>query len=643
MRHAIDQWLDQTKPGRTYRSSFHTTSETSLRAVKWNGGKGTSTESSSAIQTATPPKQTADANRQDFAIENRFACKDAATPPKRETPRSRLSGLLQRVRFFSGNDIEFTSIADSMDTCEPGQLLVYRLGEDCPVELISKALARGAAGILTEQVLPAPIPQAIVGDTTKALTEIRSKQTDRPDQKLITIGIVGSAGKTITSFLTASVLRDIPCRVAYQTGLGSSDSVLTEAGSSLANHGHALIDALSDAVDAGAAVSITELDSARLRSGSYDQIQFDIVLVTGRDAKNNDFGPSAVECAFELAAENGVLIVPAADSRLMRAANAVTETQPVELLTYGTDTNADVSIRTVSREDGVLTAMLRHESRAAVMESHLGNGHFAECLAAAAAVGVVTENSLPQIAESLSKLRELPGRFQSITTGDWETDQTNPSARLDVGGSAERVQFALEAARDDLNETQAVSVPMTPSPHAKTSSRSRRPQLWCVLAVSSADDEETLMQYGRLLETLPDHCVLTCAPADKADFLAISHKVLDGVQNVAAMRLVADPQRAIQWAHGEAGNQDLVLVVGGMDRSNPDRERHSIDEFSQTLIRCAENRHQAAALASETPSLKVVGFPEGLPAEKNITESDACVSDTPEDNDPPNLKLFDGT
>jgi UDP-N-acetylmuramoyl-L-alanyl-D-glutamate--2,6-diaminopimelate ligase len=630
MRHAIDQWLSQTKPGGTFRSSFGSSTLPPHEAVKWNDPSGSNVQTVRRVDQTTASEQLQ--TRATKLANADKAKKSRRSESKRDASTTRLSGLLKKVRFFSGSDIEFTSIASSAKTCEPGQLVVYRLGNDCPVELISQALARGAAGILTEQILPAPIPQAIVADTDRALAEIRSKQTDRPDQKLITIGVVGSAGKTITAFLTASVLRDIPCRVAYQTDLGSSDSVVTEAGTAKVTNGASLIDALSDAVDAGAAVSITEMDSAQLRSGAYDEIELDIVVVTGRDAGSNDFGPSPIECAFELVGQGGVLIVPESNQQIVSAAHAAAQTQNIEMVTYGVDNAADVSIRTISHEDGTLTAMLRHESRAAVMESFLGQGHFAECLAAAAAVGVVTENPLPQITESLCKLRELPGRFEAISTGDWETDQNNPAVRLDIGGSPERVKFALQAARQELLQTPASSIPMTLPMHAASQSNAtKRPQLWCVLAVSETDDADTLMQYGRLLESMPDHCVLTCAEKDKPNFLSMSHGVLDGIQDVAAMRLVADPNRAIQWAHAEASNNDMVLVIGGIDRSHPDSERRSLDAVTQVIAACAEERQQTRQANSPSATTNDLHAPNNLPSQNNGSEAGQ-----------PNLKLFDG-
>ena len=75
-----------------------------------------------------------------------------------------LAQLLTNCRFFAGDDVEFSSLAESSASIRPGELVVYRIGRDCPAKLIADAMARGAAGILSEQVLPCPLPQCIVGD-----------------------------------------------------------------------------------------------------------------------------------------------------------------------------------------------------------------------------------------------------------------------------------------------------------------------------------------------------------------------------------------------------------------------------------------------------------------------------------------------
>lgn len=498
-----------------------------------------------------------------------------------------LKNLLPQARFFSGEDIRFESIADSVQSCAPGQLVVYRIGVDCPVELISEALARGAAGILTEQILPVPLPQCIVGDTERALAEITARDLidengNRADQRLLTIGVVGESGKTSTALCLAAVLKEVPCRVAYETDLGHSDGIMSETSGQPVPHGAELLRRIHEAADAGSAITILELEDNVLRSGGYDQIGLDMLVITGRNRQRRDFGPSAIDCAIERVLPDGVLIVNVSDTTAMSAATA----SGLMIFSYGVDTQADVSLKTVRHEDGVLTAMIRHEMNSALMESMIGFGWFTAPVAAAAAVGVATENPLVQIAESLGRLRCIPGRLERIVCEDWQTAQTQPQVFLDACGSPARGAFVLEHVREQLRERSGGDDSMILSiGNIVQSARTRGGQIWCVLAPSVQDSSETMMQYGRLLETLPDHCILTCHPSEKASFLAMSHGVLDGIEDCAAMRLVADQERAIRWAMQAARSQDTIIVLGGIDRSTPLGQQSDIKRVNELIGR----------------------------------------------------------
>ncbi|TWT59185.1 UDP-N-acetylmuramoyl-L-alanyl-D-glutamate--2,6-diaminopimelate ligase [Allorhodopirellula solitaria] len=558
--------------------------------------------SATAVATQTFPRRVDPSDR--VTVASSRQSETAQVPPQDgDTELRSLASLLPKSRFFSGSDVHFHSIAASAQECEAGQLVVYRIGLDCPEELICQALARGAAGILTEQILPVPLPQCIVADTDRAMAEIAALDSiaetgSRPDQRLLTVGIVGDSGKGTTALSLAAILRDIPCRVAYQSDLGQSDGVTEDAPGHAPATGANLMQQLCEAADAGAAVSVFELDANVLRRGGYDEIGLDILVITACVAARSDFGPSPVECALERLRHDGVVVVDSGDRRSLASIREA----GLPHLTYGVNTNADVSLHVVDVEDGVLTAMIRHGRNSALMESHLGHGVMAPSLVAATAVGIATDNPLVQIAESLSGLRELPGRCQMIGGDNWETAQANPKMLLDVAGSPQRAEFVLRALDTQTRARSANVISM----NARTRSpRAGRAELWCVLAISGNEDDDCLAHYGRLLETMTDHCVLTCVASCKDRFLSLSHSVLDGVENCAAIRLVADQERAIMWAANAANAQDTVVVLGGVDRSSPPAQSQSLQHLQEMMLESQQKPFDDSEPRGSAPMLKL--------------------------------------
>ena len=84
------------------------------------------------------------------------------------------------------------------------------------------AQSHGALGILTEQYLPTSLPQCIVDNVGDAFAQLAMKLAGNPCEKILTIGVVGTHGKTTAGLMIASMLKRIGKTVAYHTSLGAS-------------------------------------------------------------------------------------------------------------------------------------------------------------------------------------------------------------------------------------------------------------------------------------------------------------------------------------------------------------------------------------------------------------------------------------
>ncbi len=486
-----------------------------------------------------------------------------------------LRSHLPKAKYVACDDIVFTALVEEIETAGAGDLVIYRIGEQCPSRFSADALALGVAGIVTEQILPTPLPQCIVGDVDLAMAEFTASQLDRPDRKVLTIGVVGSAGKTTTALMIAAILRRANVRTAYQTDLGECDGIVQSTPESTLPTAAPLIRWLGEAVDSECGAAVIELSDQALTYGHYDAIEFDLLIVTGPASTSSHFGPSALACALDRLASDGVVITPADDPRIMH----VVRDCGVRMVTYGIQRAADVTAKTIDQCGNISTLLLTYDDTTTAMETPLCGGAMAACHCAAATVGMLINQSLTTVAETLGNIRQLPGRMQCIATIG------QPTIYLDVAGSSKRLTTALRTAR-----------------------AMRKGKLWCVLSLTGSESTAELAEYGRLAERFAGQVVLTCHPDAKSEFLQLAHAVLDGVKQCAAFRWVANCKQAIEFAMLQAKSSDTILIAGGIRHDSPQQQRSQLKKVETWIHTAIEQRPQASianAVPASKPTLKL--------------------------------------
>ena len=378
-------------------------------------------------------------------------------------------------------------------------------------------MARGASAILTDQLLPCPLPQAIVGDVELAACEVMNALCGRPSEQLMVIGVVGNAGKTTTALMIAGILRGLGVRTAYETDLGSSDGIVQSVDPQSKSRGAALISRMADARDAGCRASVVEFSAET--AAAHAGIAFDLLIVTGSATAatsgiEKSFGPDPLTIALEHLAQDAVVIVPADHPKLVRRVDDA----GCRRLTYGLRRQADLSAKVFDSQPGETTLMVSCGDETAAMETkHCGEAMAMNQLAAIA-VAMLLETTLADSVEMVSQLPGIPGRMQRI----WGIDSA--AVVLDAGGDWTRVATTLRTLRQQRCGGK----------------------LWCVMTLepaTSAAAEESLAICGRLIERYSDRVVLTSTDEHKTTFLQTAHCLLDGFREVTVARLVADRQR----------------------------------------------------------------------------------------------------
>lgn len=451
-----------------------------------------------------------------------------------------------RSQFFGGDDVWVSRVVTDATACQPGDLLAI-LG-DCtdPLRAGCDAMARGAAGVLTEQLLPIPLAQCIVNDAGRAAAKLCDTLHECPAQSLLMVGVVGADGKTTTALLTAAMLRGAGYRTAYETDLGDCDGVVQSVAAQRADSITSISEFLANARDSGSAAAVIELSSSLIYSPAMAALEFDVVVLTGGRSSGElaDGLAGAMDLTLERLREGGVAIVNG-DSR---AAVAAADRAGVPTLVHALRNDADVTAKIFEQQPGATTLMVSAGEVTAMMETQLTGAALASSQLAAITLGLLVELPLHQAIESISGVSALPGRMQRLP-GYGAT-----AVVLDAAGSAARLASSLRNLRRERCGGK----------------------LWVLATVPEHGSESDTAACGRTAERYADHVVLTSGAAGKAEFLKLAHCWLDGVHNVGGPRLMADRQTAIEWVLDQAAANDTILIAGGWPSDSPHLERAAI-------------------------------------------------------------------
>lgn len=521
-----------------------------------------------------------------------FSQRSATAAPRRIGPRElthrfgRTSAARKLVTDLVGScqlhhcdEMPVASVVAVNRPLSAGQLAIYREGIDDADAVVAEALAQGASGILTERLLAAPLPQCVVPDAENAAAMIERYRTARPETRTLTIGIVGDGGKTTTTLMVAKLLRDSGLKTAYRTNLGWCDGGNQTVPDEAPVGGRSLVHFLNDAAEGGCQVSVLEINADAACDGRYECCEFDLLIVTSPPPRSTTGGGGDDRGGFRrqemaLAAVASRL---AGDGVVIHAVSDTVTTDCVEAIeaasvTYG-DVGADVQIDTLDDGGGLATFVLAGTEGSAVLQTAMTGGENAMNLAAAASVGLLLDQPIHDIAESLGSLRSVPGNDERVCRGGHAAVITDGSV------TADGLRRHLRRLEDDPSCRRA----------------------WLVVDVTAVD-ADALPVLGGVAERLGRRVILTGGESTKSMFLTNAHRWLDGVRRAADCRLIADPGAAVRWAVEHAGSDDAVLYLPGRPSGTCRRSRQAIRQRRRWVDAAVE---YAAGDEPDAASLKL--------------------------------------
>ncbi len=467
------------------------------------------------------------------------------------TPRVSLRDLFPQARIVGGADIRVSSCCDEARRCRPGDLFaaIQTEATDGPTR-VAEALRRGAKAILAEQLLPVPVPVCLVDDGREAFGRLCQRLAGDPSQRMRTVGISGTNGKTTTAWLLDAIFRAAGQRNGLVSSLAISEGLARTAAQGDTPPADRLAEHLGRMTSHNCDTAVIEVSSRALAERRTAGVSFDVAVLTNVRRDHLDYHGSIFNYRrikarlFEHLKPDGVAVVNA-DDPASRFALAHLD-RPT--LTVGMHSPAELTATIVGRHSGEQTFLLHAgDETAAVQTRMIGDHHVYNCLSATA-VGLLAGLDLPTIARGLESVQTIPGRLESVACGQ-------PfSVYIDAAGSPDTLSMAL-----------------------KTLRRVTAGRVICVYGAAADGDPALRPLLGRVVERTAHVGVITGVGPRGRQSLQIAHDILDGYDRPARAHVMPNRTAAIRWALAEARPGDAVLIASQGERPyQPSRRAPSL-------------------------------------------------------------------
>jgi UDP-N-acetylmuramoyl-L-alanyl-D-glutamate--2,6-diaminopimelate ligase len=481
--------------------------------------------------------------------------------PQRGIPSVSLRRLLPEARFVGCADWEVSGCSDDHRRLDPGQVFVAVRGARPGYDghsFVLDALDRGAAGVVVEHPCPgAGRLQVVVPDAMAAHARICQALAGDPSQQLVTVGVSGSFGRTLTAMMVRSIFEAAGQRTGLLGALGFFNGISARsigAGRSTASppswsspgafapDAAGLAALMSEMVEGSCKAGVLEVSGEAMAHRSFAGVAFHAAVVTDVAAPRGF--PAAVVLDRRRAkaklvrqvVPGGVVVVNADDPNAeilgglnLNATRIAFAMEPRSR----PDLDVDVSARLVQL-DGEGTRMVLHGfDREAPVHLPLVGPRAAACALAAAALAWAMEVDRGAVVDGLEAVRSVAGHLEAVVEGQ------DFDVRIDAATSPTALEEALAAVR-------AVGAG----------------RVHCLLGAEGGGDRTERRRMAEAAEAGADRVILTVSNPRTEDPDQILDDLLAGFRRPGKVRVEPDRRHAIEAALADARTGDVVLIAG---------------------------------------------------------------------------------
>lgn len=451
----------------------------------------------------------------------------------------RLHEILPGSKFIGKGEFRVQSCCSRWDECERNDLYVAIVdAENDGHEFAREAVQRGASAILTERLLAVDLPQCIVDDSRLAFGTVCHALAGNPSERISTIGVAGSDGKTVTSHLIRSMFEsaghDVGLLSSIENKIGAhSKAPMQDLNSPL------LADQLSAMVLNGCTHAVVEMPGIALAQHQLSGVSLDAAVVTNIRHDNMNFHGTkenyqrAKTRILDYLKSTGFAVLNADDP----TTHFLLDQIETPALTIGMKQKAEIMGRVIERSVSEQTFLIMAGGDSAVVRtSIIGTQHIYNCLAAAA-VGLTSGIELQTIARGLEDAGNIPGRLERVECG-------------------QPYGVWVDSARSPRQLATAIQT-------VKTVTKGK---VWCVCSIEDNQTQMSRRKIGEVIEKSAHKQIITHASMNKSTDYEPAHQILDGFSKPANAQLIPNRMNAIEWTLSQAQPNDAVLIAGCGER-----------------------------------------------------------------------------
>lgn len=434
----------------------------------------------------------------------------------------------------------------------PGSAFVaMRGGTTDGNRFVDAAVSQGAAAVVTDSAevyarLRRERPELAVAHVAhgrRALAELSAAVLGHPERKLALCAVTGTNGKTTTAWLLEQMLRAVG-RTTVLIG-----TIETHVGDEVRASAHTTPEAsdvlrvFADGVAAGATEAVMEMSSHALDQERVWGLPVDVAIFTNLTQDHLDYHGTMeryLQAKLRLfegvgAAPPRVAVINAEDDAASRIGEAARSSAR---MLYGVGAG-EYRAEDVRIDAGKTSFSFVTTFGSCAIESPLTGRVNVENLMAASCAALARGLTLEQIAETVPRLKQVPGRFQ-VVPGSGKAGFT---VVVDYAHTDDALRNLIALARELV--------------------RARSGRVITVFGCGGDRDRTKRPKMGRVAGGGSDVVVLTSDNPRSEDPLVILAEALAGVRETTA-ECVMEPDRAaaIGLAIRQARAGDIVLLAG---------------------------------------------------------------------------------